>query len=149
MSGICLGKRRGRRFKSNEFTGRICLYRRCCCSGKYLRGTPISIKETKDIVRKLPLGIPAILGGWAIRGWRQQGWTPLRKNLFLALQDTDATLDNFLKTAKWKHCRRTPEQWSNWAKLGASSKAVKFHPDLWSKDNPGPLTYEVKFTKAV
>ena len=112
--------------------------------GKYLRGTPISIKETKDIVRKLPLGIPAILGGWAIRGWRQQGWTPLRKNLFLALQDTDATLDNFLKTAKWKHCRRTPEQWSNWAKLGASSKAVKFHPDLWSKDNPGPLTYEVE-----
>ena len=35
----------------------------------------------------------AILGGWAIRGW-QQGWTPLQEFVF-ALQDTDATLDNF------------------------------------------------------
>ena len=85
----------------NSLDGFVCIAG-AVVPGKYLRGTPISIKETKDIVRKLPLGIPAILGGWAIRGWRQQGWTPLRKNLFLALQDTDATLDNFLKTEQIK-----------------------------------------------
>ena len=49
--------------------------------GRYLRGTPLSLKETRNIIRDLPHGIPALFGGWAIRGWRQQGWTPLRKNL--------------------------------------------------------------------
>ena len=112
--------------------------------GKYLRGTPISINEMKDVVRNLPSEIPAILGGWAIRGWRQQGWNPLRKNLFLAVQDTDATLNNFLKTGNWKHCRRNAEQWTEWAHYGANSKAVKFHPDLGSEEKPGPLTYEVE-----
>ena len=112
--------------------------------GKYLRGTPISINEMKDVVRNLPSEIPAILGGWAIRGWRQQGWNPLRKNLFLAVQDTDATLDNFLNTGNWKHCRRNAEQWTEWAHYGANSKAVKFHPDLGSEEKPGPLTYEVE-----
>ena len=112
--------------------------------GKYLRGTPISINEMSNIVRGLPNGIPAILGGWAIRGWRQQGWNPLRKNLFLAVQDTDATLDNYLNNGQWKHCRRTAEQWTEWAHFGAKSKAVKFHPDLGSAEKPGPLTYEVE-----
>ena len=112
--------------------------------GKYLRGTPISVREMKDVVRALPSEIPAILGGWAIRGWRQQGWNPLRKNLFLAVQDTDATLDNYLTNGAWKHMRRDAEQWTKWAHLGAQSKAVKFHPDLGSETNPGPLTYEVE-----
>ena len=112
--------------------------------GKYLRGTPISINEMSNVVRNLPNGIPAILGGWAIRGWRQQGWNPLRKNLFLAVQDTDATLDNYLNSGQWKHCRRTAEQWTKWAHFGANSKAVKFHPDLGNAENPGPLTYEVE-----
>lgn len=112
--------------------------------GKYLRGTPISVREMKDVVRALPIEIPAILGGWAIRGWRQQGWNPLRKNLFLAVQDTDATLDNYLTNGAWKHMRRDAEQWTKWAHLGAQSKAVKFHPDLGSETNPGPLTYEVE-----
>ena len=112
--------------------------------GKYLRGTPISIREMKDVVRGLPSEIPAILGGWAIRGWRQQGWNPLRKNLFLAVQDTDATLDNYLTSGAWKHMRRDAGQWTRWAHLGAQSKAVKFHPDLGDDTNPGPLTYEVE-----
>ena len=112
--------------------------------GKYLRGTPISVREMKDLVRALPIEIPAILGGWAIRGWRQQGWNPLRKNLFLAVQDTDATLDNYLTNGAWKHMRRDAEQWTKWAHLGAQSKAVKFHPDLGNETNPGPLTYEVE-----
>ena len=112
--------------------------------GKYLRGTPISVREMKDVVRGLPSEIPAILGGWAIRGWRQQGWNPLRKNLFLAVQDTDATLDNYLNNGTWKHMRRDAEQWTKWAHLGAQSKAVKFHPDLGNETNPGPLTYEVE-----
>ena len=112
--------------------------------GRYLRGTPISLKEMQNVVRQLPSEIPAILGGWAIRGWRQQGWNPLRKNLFLALQDTDATLNNYLESGQWKHCRRDSQQWTKWAHLGAKSKAVEFHPDLGSQEKPGPLTYEVE-----
>ncbi|DAC27868.1 MAG TPA: radical SAM protein [Candidatus Poseidoniales archaeon] len=112
--------------------------------GKYLRGTPISVREMKELVRALPGEIPAILGGWAIRGWRHQGWNPLRKNLFLAVRDTDATLDNYLNNGTWKHMRRDAEQWTKWAHLGAQSKAVRFHPDLGGENNPGPLTYEVE-----
>lgn len=112
--------------------------------GKYLRGTPISLNETQTLIRALPAGTPALFGGWAIRGWRQQGWNPLRPNLFLAVQDTDATLNHFLQHGEWKHQRRTAEQWTQWAQAGASSLAVSTHPDLGTKDQPGPLTYEVE-----
>jgi radical SAM superfamily enzyme with C-terminal helix-hairpin-helix motif len=112
--------------------------------GKYLRGTPISLNETQHLLRDLPAGLPALLGGWAIRGWKQQGWTPLRPNLFLAVQDTDATLHHFLERGEWKHQRRTAEQWTAWAQAGALSKAVSDHPDLGSETQPGPLTYEVE-----
>ncbi|MEC8257883.1 MAG: radical SAM protein [Candidatus Thermoplasmatota archaeon] len=112
--------------------------------GKYLRGTPVSINEINEIVQFLPNNVPAILGGWAIRGWRHQGWNPLRKNLFLSLQDTDATLDYFLRHDTWKHCRRTAAQWTQWAHAGADSQAVRLHPDLGSEGSPGPLTFEVE-----
>lgn len=112
--------------------------------GRYLRGAPISLKEMQTVVRQLPSEVPAILGGWAIRGWRQKGWNPLRRNLFLALQDTDATLNTYLETNQWKHSRRNSEQWTRWAHLGAKSKAVEFHPDLGNNEKPGPLTYEVE-----
>lgn len=112
--------------------------------GRYLRGTPISLKETREIIRNLPSATPALFGGWAIRGWKQQGWSPLRANLFLALQDTDATLHAYLHTGAWSHQRRTAEQWTEWAQAGASSKAVTDHPDLGSEKRPGPLTYEVE-----
>jgi radical SAM superfamily enzyme with C-terminal helix-hairpin-helix motif len=112
--------------------------------GRYLRGTPISLKETRELIRGLPSSTPALFGGWAIRGWRQQGWAPLRANLFLALQDTDATLNAFLQTGAWSHQRRTAEQWTQWAQAGALSKAVTNHPDLGTEEKPGPLTYEVE-----
>ncbi len=131
--------------------------------GKYLRGTPISARETDDIVRGLPHGAPMLCGGWAIRGWRQRGWSPLRKGLFFAVQDTDATLDHFLFSSEWAHRRRTSEQWTRWAHAGASSRAVLDHPDLripeWKRGDSrprgggsngaddsasGPLTYEVE-----
>ena len=112
--------------------------------GRYLRGTPISLNETRNIIRQLPAQVPALFGGWAIRGWRQQGWNPLRSNLFLAVQDTDATLSNFLRSGQWKHCRRTAEEWTLWAQSGASSKAVTQHPDLGDEEKKGPLTYEVE-----
>lgn len=112
--------------------------------GKYLRGTPISLNETQHLLRALPAGLPTLLGGWAIRGWKQQGWTPLRPNLFLAVQDTDATLHHFLERGEWKHQRRTAEQWTAWAQAGANSLAVRTHPDLGTQDQPGPLTYEVE-----
>ncbi|MAH90970.1 MAG: radical SAM protein [Euryarchaeota archaeon] len=107
--------------------------------GKYLRGAPISLRETRDVISKIPGNVPILCGGWAIRGWRQQGWSPLRQNLFLALQDTDATLAYFLTNDEWKHQRRNAEQWTSWAHAGARSKAVTNNPDL-----NGPLTYEVE-----
>jgi radical SAM superfamily enzyme with C-terminal helix-hairpin-helix motif len=107
--------------------------------GKYLRGTPISLRETKELLALMPANIPFLAGGWAIRGWRHAGWNPLRANLFLTVQDTDATLDYFLRLGQWKHQRRTNEQWREWAHLGATSKAVRDNPD-----NGGPLTFEVE-----
>lgn len=107
--------------------------------GKYLRGAPISLRETRDVISKSPGDIPFLCGGWAIRGWKQQGWSPLRQNLFLSLQDTDATLEHFFDQGEWRHKRRTAEQWTDWAHAGARSKAVSRNPDLH-----GPLTYEVE-----
>ena len=112
--------------------------------GRYIRGTPISRRESTELIRSLPRDIPALFGGWAVRGWKQQGWLPLRSNLFLAVQDTDATLHGFLKNGTWKHERRTSEQWTLWAHSGAQSKAVLQHPDLGTEGKPGPLTYEVE-----
>ncbi|MDP6870056.1 MAG: radical SAM protein [Candidatus Poseidoniaceae archaeon] len=107
--------------------------------GKYLRGTPISLNEIRQLISSTSSEIPILAGGWAIRGWKQQGWNPLKKNLFLAVQDTDATLSYYFKHKEWKHKRRTSEEWTEWAHAGASSKAVTMNPDLH-----GPLTYEVE-----
>ena len=112
--------------------------------GRYIRGTPISRKESTELIRLLPSNIPALFGGWAVRGWKQQGWLPLRSNLFLAVQDTDATLNGFLNNGTWKHERRNAEEWTTWAQLGAKSKAVTEHPDLGTDERKGPLTYEVE-----
>ena len=113
--------------------------------GKYVRGTPISRKEIDEVLSILPSASPVLCGGWAIRHWRYDGWTPLRSNLFCAVQDTDATLDNYVSTGIWEHRKRTPEQWSNWALSGASSRAVTDHPDLIAEDGRlGPLTYEIE-----
>ena len=97
--------------------------------GKYIRGTPISRKELDEVLSILPSPSPVLCGGWAVRHWRYDGWTPLRSNLFCAVQDTDATLDHFISSGHWEHRKRTPEQWSRWALSGASSKAVSDHPD--------------------
>ena len=113
--------------------------------GKYVRGTPISRKELDEVLSIIPSPSPVLCGGWAIRHWRYDGWTPLRSNLFCAVQDTDATLDHFISTGNWEHRKRTPEQWSRWALSGASSKAVTEHPDLITQDGrAGPLTYEIE-----
>ncbi|DAC14140.1 MAG TPA: radical SAM protein [Candidatus Poseidoniales archaeon] len=107
--------------------------------GKYLRGTPISLKEVQRYISEIEKDTPILCGGWAIRGWKQNGWQPLRPNLFLSVQDTDASLHYFLGNQEWKHLRRTGEQWSQWAQSGAASKAVTTHDDLG-----GPLTLEVE-----
>ena len=107
--------------------------------GKYLRGTPISLRETDELVKTLPQNVPFFAGGWAIRGWKQQGWKPLRKDLFLCLKDTDATLSWYLSTGEMKNKKRSDVEWTAWAQAGAVSKAVTEHPDL-----DGPLTYEVE-----
>ena len=113
--------------------------------GKYVRGTPISRKELDEVLSILPSSSPVLCGGWAIRHWRYDGWTPLRSKLFCTVQDTDATLDHFISTGNWEHKKRTHEQWSRWAISGASSKAVTDHPDLTTQDGRvGPLTYEIE-----
>mgnify|MGYP000016412219 CR=1 FL=1 len=113
--------------------------------GKYVRGTPISQRELDHILALVPTGVPVLCGGWAIRNWRYSGWTPMRQDLFCTVQDTDATLNHFLSTGKWKNVRRNSDQWNDWAISGASSKAVTFHPDLRSPDGShGPLTFEVE-----
>ena len=55
--------------------------------GKYVRGTPISQRETNQIIREMPNDCPLLIGGWAVRSWRQAGWMPLKRNLFMAVQD--------------------------------------------------------------
>ena len=113
--------------------------------GKYVRGTPISRREMDQVLSILPSEQPVLCGGWAIRHWRYDGWTPLRSSLFCTVQDTDASLHHYLSTGQWENRKRTPEQWSEWALHGASSKAVTHHPDLESPNgSPGPLTYEIE-----
>jgi radical SAM superfamily enzyme with C-terminal helix-hairpin-helix motif len=113
--------------------------------GKYIRGTPISRPELDQFLSILPSEQPVLCGGWAIRHWRYDGWTPLRNNLFCSVQDTDASLNHFLSTNTWKNKKRTSEQWTNWAIKGASSKSVTDHPDIFTLDGRhGPLTYEVE-----
>ena len=113
--------------------------------GKYIRGTPISRRETDSFLSSIPNRIPVICGGWAIRHWRQSGWVSPRANLFCSLKDVDATLNHFLSTGNMNHKKRSPDEWSRWALRGASSKAVVDHPDLLSPNGSnGPLTYEVE-----
>ena len=102
----------------SKYSGFVCIAG-AVVPGKYLRGTPISLKELQNVVKNLPNQIPTLLGGWAVRAWRQQGWNPLRKNMFIALQDTDASLFHYLQCEEWKHKRRTSEQWDDYALLGA------------------------------
>ena len=130
--------RLGKRPNLAELEG-IVLIAGAIVPGKYLRGTPISLRETDELVKTLPHNVPFFAGGWAIRGWKQQGWQPLRKDLFLCVQDTDATLSWYLSTGEMRHQRRTDVEWTAWAQAGAISKAVTEHPDL-----SGPLTYEVE-----
>ena len=113
--------------------------------GKYVRGTPISQKELDEILAIFPKEQPILCGGWAIKNWRYSGWTPLRSNLFCAVNDIDASLNDFISTGTWKHSKRTQEQWSLWAHHGSKSKAVTDHPDLLTEDGrSGPLTYEIE-----
>jgi len=100
--------------------------------GKYIRGTPISRGELDKFLAIFPYEQPVLCGGWAIKHWRYDGWTPLRSKLFCAVNDVDASLDHYLSTGEWSHSKRTAEQWSEWALAGARSKAVTTHPDFTS-----------------
>ena len=98
-----------------------------------------------EILAVFPKEQPILCGGWAIKNWRYSGWAPLRSNLFCAVNDIDASLNDFISTGTWKHSKRTQEQWSLWAHHGSKSKAVTDHPDLLTEDGrSGPLTYEIE-----
>tara|TARA_B100000900_G_scaffold414806_1_gene442589 strand:- start:2460 stop:4238 length:1779 start_codon:yes stop_codon:yes gene_type:complete len=113
--------------------------------GKYVRGTPISQRELDTLLSIIPSEIPILCGGWAIKNWRYTGWTPLRTNLFCAVNDVDSSLNTFISTGEWKHSKRTMDEWSLWAYHGSISKAVTNHPDLFTSDGrSGPLTFEVE-----
>ena len=113
--------------------GRFRLHCRCCRPWPVHTWNTNLSKRSTELIRNLPQGIPALFGGWAVRGWKQQGWLPLRSNLFLAVQDTDATLNGFLRIGTWKHERRTAEQWSSWAHLGAKKQSSYSAPRPWNR----------------
>ena len=46
--------------------------------GKYLRGTPISLKEVQRYISEIEKDTPILCGGWAIRGWKQNGWSRIQ-----------------------------------------------------------------------
>ena len=51
--------------------------------GKYLRGTPISLNETQQLLRSAPSGLPVLMGGWAIRGGANRGGSRFDLTCFL------------------------------------------------------------------
>ena len=111
--------------------------------GRYIRGTPISRKESTELISYLPRNIPALFGGWAVRGWKQQGWLPLRSNLFLAVQDTDATLNGFLKQVLGN---TNVERARNGHPGHNMERKAKLFSNihLGTEEERGPLTYEVE-----
>ena len=113
--------------------------------GKYVRGTPISQRETNQIIREMPNDCPLLIG---------------MGSKIMASIRMDATQEKFVQ---WQSKTPTPH-WTislepalgniseeppingrSWASIGASSKAVSDHPDLLTEaGQPGPLVYEVE-----
>ncbi|MHB8585517.1 MAG: radical SAM protein [Thermoplasmatota archaeon] len=116
--------------------------------GKYLRGTPMSFREAKEILTAFA-GTSMIVGSSALYGFGAGGGHPPlgrdeldRLFTFRSRLHGDALLFDILRgtatrsSAKLHQRKRTMEEWRDWSVRGAF--IVADHPDL-----PQPLTAEL------
>ncbi len=106
--------------------------------GKYLRGTPASVNEIRDIAEDFR-GITILGGPIARYGYNQNIKAEKLLEIFdfKPKKDLDAFLYDLL-TQHLEHDReRTTKEWRKWAKLGAS--VITQHPDF-----PMPLIIELE-----
>ncbi|MFA5861493.1 MAG: radical SAM protein [Candidatus Thermoplasmatota archaeon] len=115
--------------------------------GKYLRGTPISLREAQDIVRLVP-GETMIGGSSALYGFGRGGGLPPagkdeldRVFTYRARLHVDAMLHDLMTGALTSRSiggnrKRSFAEWRDWSVRGAF--VVREHPD-----HPQPLTCEL------
>ena len=119
----------------------------CIVPGKYLRGTPLTMQETQNIIQTLEPKM-AIFGGAAARfGYGGIGGEKIKlakniKPLFdlVAKQDIDATVYDYLQSDTLNSRKRTSSEWFEWANYGA--ELVTKHPDF-----PQPLIAEIETSR--
>ena len=107
--------------------------------GKYLRGAPISLRETLEIVGQFDM--MKIVGGAAA----QQGFGAglvVQKQLndkfdIVCTKDTDAGVYDYLTGNSPQHRYRTEAESTSWSVLGTD--LIKHHPSY-----PGPLIVELE-----
>ena len=119
----------------------------CIVPGKYLRGKPLTIQETQEIIQVLEPKI-AIFGGAAARfGYGGIGGERivLAKNIkplfdLVVKQDIDAAVYDYLKDGTLTNRKRTEFEWNTWANYGA--ELITKHPDY-----PQPLIVEIETSR--
>ena len=119
----------------------------CIVPGKYLRGVPLTMQETQNIIQTLEPKM-AIFGGAAARfGYGGIGGEKivLAKNVkplfdLVAKQDIDATVHDYLVDETLVSRKRTSDEWTSWANYGA--ELVTKHPDF-----PQPLIAEIETSR--
>ena len=111
----------------------IAIIRNIAVPGKYLRGMPASDKELIQIVHSFDGRCVASLGV------DPKVVPPELKEILdhISAGDLDATLFDFVTSAKLEDRRRSPFEWNAWLLRGA--EACQYHPDLG-----GPLIAEVQ-----
>ena len=105
--------------------------------GKYLRGMPISAKETVHHASAFR-GVK-VFGGPLAR-FRYYDEALIEPFDWVCINDLDACVYDFLTEDAWDHRDRTMAEWDRWAVLGAD--VVQHHPDF-----PNPLTVELDTSK--
>jgi radical SAM superfamily enzyme with C-terminal helix-hairpin-helix motif len=106
--------------------------------GKYLRGTPASISEIKNIADNF--GGTKILGGPIARfGFSGDRKAKKIEGLFdyISKKDTDAFVFDLISQKSAEDRLRSKDEWRRWSKLG--SEVVIQHPDF-----PFPLIIELE-----
>ena len=111
--------------------------------GKYLRGTPVSLREARQIAADFP-GQSILAGSSATYGFGVGGGRPPQgreelRSIFqhLCFLDVDAYLFDLFEKGKGTQRRKTMDEWARWPVLGAH--VVRQHPD-----HPQPLIAEIE-----
>lgn len=107
--------------------------------GKYLRGTPVSLRELEDIGSA---SVSKVLGGPVAQS------SSLRERLAklegsydrIVGGDLDAGVHDLITSGDARGRRRNPDEWGRWSIRGAD--LVSMHPDF-----PLPLTVEVETSR--